>query len=59
MKQKHVDAMREARLWIGQVIVPATLIIGTIMKNQETREYVSHKYNDAKNFIKNKFQKRD
>lgn len=57
MKQKHVDAMREVRLWLGQVIVPAGLVIGTIIRNPDAREYISQKYGSAKKFIKAQFNK--
>lgn len=57
MKQKHVDAAREARLWLGQVIVPAALVVGTVFRNPDAREYVSQKYGNAKKFIKAHFNK--
>lgn len=34
IKQKHVDAAREARLWIRDILVPITgLIIAVVIKN--------------------------
>lgn len=29
MKRKNIEAMREVRLWIAQIIVPAAIIVTT------------------------------
>lgn len=54
MTHKQIDASREARLWIGQVIVPA--ITGGIMlyTNPNVRNWVGGKVNDVKRFINSK-----
>lgn len=51
LKQKHVDASRELRLWIVQVIVP-TMIFMTAYP--EARMWVVDKFNNGKSKIKEK-----
>ena len=31
MKRKNIDAMREVRLWIGQIVVPAVTLAASTM----------------------------
>ena len=35
MKRKNIDAMREVRLWIGQVIVPGVITFGAATSTRE------------------------
>ena len=58
MTYKQIEASREMRLWIGQVIVPAAVAVIAIASNPQTRNYVSKKYNNVKSRIKKKFDKR-
>ena len=58
MTYKQIEASREMRLWIGQVIVPAAVAAVTIASNPQTRNYVSKKYNNLKSRIQKKFDKR-
>ena len=58
MTYKQIEASREMRLWIGQVIVPAAVAAVTIASNPQTRNYISKKYNNVKNRIQKKFDKR-
>lgn len=55
MKQKHIDASREARLWLSQIVLP---IVGIVMMVPETREAALNKAEDLKKSIKAKFAKR-
>ena len=57
MTYKQIEASREMRLWIGQVIVPAAVAVVAIASNPQTRNYVSKKYNNVKSRIKKKFEK--
>ena len=57
MTYKQIEACREMRLWIGQVIVPASVAVVTIASNPQTRNYVSKKYNNVKSRIQKKFEK--
>ena len=48
MTYKQIEASREMRLWIGQVIVPAAAAAIAIASNPNTRDYISKKYKNAK-----------
>ena len=52
MTYKQIEASREMRLWIGQVIVPAAAAAIAIASNPQTRNYVSKKYNDIKSHMR-------
>lgn len=55
MKYKHIEASREARLWIGQVIIPA-MAVGLLMSSQ-LRDTVTDKAYDAKQSVKRWFDR--
>lgn len=55
MKYKHIEASREARLWIGQVIIPA-MVAGLLVSSQ-FRDTVTDKAYDAKQSIKRWFNR--
>ena len=55
LKQKHIEASREARLWIGQIIVP---VVSTVMiVSPEAREWTINKVKKVINSVKSKFSK--
>lgn len=56
MTWKQIEASREARLWIGQVIVPA--VVGIMAVSPEARQTVKAKYVQVKNAIRRKLEKR-
>lgn len=54
MTYKQIEASREIRLWIGQVIVPAiTTAAAVLYMNPELRQKAAEKVNN----IKTKFKK--
>ena len=55
MKYKHVEASREIRLWIGQIIVPAVTTV--LMVSPEAREWTARKIQNVVHSIKTKFKK--
>ena len=57
MTYKQIEASREARLWIGQVIIPAITVVGAAMTVPEVRKAVTEKANNVKTTIKEKFKK--
>lgn len=57
MTYKQIEAAREARLWLGQVIVPAATAVVAVMTIPEVREAVAVKAKNAKESIQNKFKK--
>ena len=58
MTYKQIEASREMRLWIGQVIVPAAAAAIAIASNQQTRNYVSEKYRNAKSRMRSLYYKK-
>ena len=56
MTWKQIEASREARLWIGQVIIPA--VVGVMAVSPEARQMVNAKYVQVKNTIRRKLEKR-
>ena len=57
MTYKQIEAAREVRLWIGQIIVPAATLAVTILAIPEVREAVAVKAKQVKNKIENKMKK--
>lgn len=58
MTYKQIEASREARLWIGQIIVPAITLVGTSMAIPEVRQAVVAKASEIKQSINDKIEKR-
>lgn len=54
MTHKQIDASREVRLWITQVVIPA---VGVVMMIPEARESVVTKAKEFKKKIEDKFHK--
>ena len=57
MTYKQIEASREARLWISQVIVPAATAAVVIASIPEVREKVTSTAKSVKESIKKKFKK--
>ena len=53
--RQRIDATREARLWIGQIITPAVAIIASV---PEARHAVARKARDIKTTVQNKIHQR-
>ena len=55
MTYKQIEAARERRLWLCQVIIPA--ITGTIWlrSNPQTRTWMDEKFSKLKTYVKEKF----
>ena len=49
LKYKHIEAAREVRLWIAQVVVP---LAGFAMLSPEARQTVAQAFNDVKHAFK-------
>ena len=54
MTWKQIEASREARLWLGQIVLPA---IGIALMVPEVRTAVTTKAKEVKKSIKNTFTK--
>lgn len=57
MKHKHIEAAREARLWIGQIVIPAMTIAATTLTIPEVRQAVAAKAKSVKQSIEDKMKK--
>ena len=57
MTRKQIDAARETRLWLGQVIVPAVTAVVLLASKSEVRVFAKQKYDDVKSWAKQKFHK--
>lgn len=57
MTWKQIEASREARLWISQVVIPAVTTVGIAMTIPEVRQAVSTKAKSIKESITKKFKK--
>ena len=58
MKRKNIEAAREIRLWIGQIVVPAVTLAATTLAIPEVRQAVAVKANEWKESInKRRFKK--
>ena len=57
MLRKNIDTMREVRLWIGQIIVPAVVTVGSVMAIPEVRDAVSVKAKQWKESVEKKIKK--
>ena len=59
MKQKHIDAAREARLWIGQIVVPGLTVAAGVLSIPEVRQAIALKAEQVKQSIKRKLKKEE
>lgn len=53
MTYKQIEQAREIRLWIRDILVPATLAATTVLSIPEVREVVSTKATEIKNKVYN------
>lgn len=58
MTYKQIEASREARLWIGQIIVPAASVVVATLSIPEVRQMVATKAASVKESIQNKIKRR-
>ncbi len=59
MKRKNIDAMREVRLWIGQIVVPAVTLAASTMAIPEVRKAVATKAVQWKESIETKLKRKE
>lgn len=57
MTRKQIDASREARLWIGQIFVPALTLAASTLAIPEVRQAVATKARSMKESIEKKMNK--
>lgn len=54
MTFKQIEASREARLWITQIVVPAAAAVVVAMSIPEVRHAIAEKVDSVKTAIKSK-----
>lgn len=54
MTYKQIEASRELRLWIGQVVVPAAAAAAVILSNPELKNAAKEKFESIKDRFKKK-----
>lgn len=52
MTYKQIEASREVRLWIGQILVPAATLAATALAIPGVKESIAEKFNNAKRSAK-------
>ena len=57
MSYKRIEASREARLWLGQIIIPAVSAMVAALSIPQVREMVATKAEQVKHSIENKMKK--
>lgn len=57
MTYKQIEASRERRLWLGQVIIPTVTTVATLLAIPEVRSTIANKARNVKMSIKQKFKK--
>lgn len=57
MTRRQIDASRERRLWISQVLMPAITMAAGLMAIPEVRETVKAKATEAKIVIEDRIKK--
>ena len=57
MARRQIDASRERRLWISQVIIPSLTLVATVMAIPEVRETVKAKANEIRFKIESRLRK--
>ena len=59
MTYKQIEAAREARLWLGQIVLPTVTVVATAMSIPEVREAVATKAKSVTDSIKRKLKKEE
>ena len=54
MTYKQIEASRELRLWIGQVIVPAVSVAAVVLANPDVRRVAAEKAESIKQKVRTK-----
>ena len=57
--RQRIEASREIRLWVGQILVPVTTLAVTAMTVPEVRAGVIQKAKKTKESFANKFRKKE
>lgn len=58
MTYKQIEQARETRLWIGQIIVPGIMLLGTTLAIPEVRQAIAMKAEVVKQNLKEKLKRK-
>ena len=58
MTYKQIEASREARLWLGQILAPAVTLAVSTLAIPEVRKAIAAKADSVKKSIKNRNENR-
>ncbi len=59
MTYKQIEAAREARLWIGQIVIPTVTLVASTLVIPEVRQMVAAKANEIKRSIDERMKKKE
>ena len=59
MTYKQIEASREARLWLGQIIVPALTFAATTLAIPEVRQAIATKAMSVKQSIEQRMKRKE
>ena len=57
-KYKQIEASREARLWLTQIVIPAASVAVAILSIPEVRQTIASKATSIKESIQNKISRK-
>ena len=58
MTYKQIEASREVRLWLSQIVIPAASVAVTLLAIPEVRQAIGTKVTNVKESIQNKIRRR-
>lgn len=59
MTYKQIEQARETRLWIGQIIVPGIMLLGSALAIPEVRQAIAMKAEVVKQNLKEKLKRKE
>ena len=59
MTYKQIEQARETRLWIGQIIVPGIMLLGSTLAIPEVRQAIAMKAEVVKQNLKEKLKRKE
>lgn len=59
MTYKQIEQARETRLWIGQIIVPGIMLLGSTLAIPEVRQAIALKAEVVKQNLKEKLKRKE
>lgn len=57
MTWKQIEASREARLWVSQIVVPTVTVVATALAIPGVKDAIAEKIENVKRSAKEKFKR--